>query len=359
MSETGRKLDVEDVLSSIRRLVSEEARGDNAASEKREPIPPAPQPAAEKLVLTPSLRVPEDDKPVGTSDIERRISDIENLVNAETRDAARPAAVPADASSMISALSQSMRDFAPEEPVQADTPPTAAPETVEVVDEVEVQAETTDAEWADTSDGEELANTDNPFNAESRTVTAHIVAPTDAVVAEDDEPDASFEQAADEEVNFPSDSPFARDFSVEPAPEPVFAAPDQDDEDAPDMAEAEDDPVSAMPEPDLPPEPPLRAPTIEREVFPEVTDPVDEADAPVPEDIAQDPAPQTASDFTSEIDYTADDDGGYIDEDMLREIVSEMVRSELQGELGDRITRNVRKLVRREIHRALASRDFE
>ena len=47
-----------------------------------------------------------------------------------------------------------------------------------------------------------------------------------------------------------------------------------------------------------------------------------------------------------------------IDEEMLRDIVSEIVRSELQGELGERITRNVRKLVRREIHRAIMTRDF-
>jgi hypothetical protein len=43
----------------------------------------------------------------------------------------------------------------------------------------------------------------------------------------------------------------------------------------------------------------------------------------------------------------------------LRELVSDIVRSELQGELGERITRNVRKLVRREIHRALTSQDLE
>lgn len=47
-----------------------------------------------------------------------------------------------------------------------------------------------------------------------------------------------------------------------------------------------------------------------------------------------------------------------IDEDMLRDIVSEIVRQELQGALGERITRNVRKLVRREIHRAIMTRDF-
>lgn len=48
-----------------------------------------------------------------------------------------------------------------------------------------------------------------------------------------------------------------------------------------------------------------------------------------------------------------------IDEAALRALVSEIIRQELQGTLGERITRSVRKLVRREIQRALASRDFE
>ena len=48
-----------------------------------------------------------------------------------------------------------------------------------------------------------------------------------------------------------------------------------------------------------------------------------------------------------------------LDEETLRDMVSEIVRQELQGALGERITRNVRKLVRREIHRALASQDLE
>jgi len=48
-----------------------------------------------------------------------------------------------------------------------------------------------------------------------------------------------------------------------------------------------------------------------------------------------------------------------LDEDTLREIVVQTVREELMGELGERITRNVKKLVRREIHRALASREFD
>lgn len=41
------------------------------------------------------------------------------------------------------------------------------------------------------------------------------------------------------------------------------------------------------------------------------------------------------------------------DEVALRALVSEMIRDELQGELGARITRNVRKLIKREIEQAL------
>lgn len=47
-----------------------------------------------------------------------------------------------------------------------------------------------------------------------------------------------------------------------------------------------------------------------------------------------------------------------VDQAELRSMVVDIVREELQGALGERITRNVRKLVRREIHRILASDDF-
>jgi len=48
-----------------------------------------------------------------------------------------------------------------------------------------------------------------------------------------------------------------------------------------------------------------------------------------------------------------------IDEKLLHEMVQRVVREELQGHLGERITRNVRKLVRREIHRVLTNQDFD
>ncbi len=51
--------------------------------------------------------------------------------------------------------------------------------------------------------------------------------------------------------------------------------------------------------------------------------------------------------------------GAEIDEAYLRELVLGIIREELSGTLGERITRSVRKLVRAELARALTSRDFE
>ena len=39
--------------------------------------------------------------------------------------------------------------------------------------------------------------------------------------------------------------------------------------------------------------------------------------------------------------------------------MADLIRRELRGALGERITQNVRKLVRREIQRALMNRDYE
>ncbi len=48
-----------------------------------------------------------------------------------------------------------------------------------------------------------------------------------------------------------------------------------------------------------------------------------------------------------------------LDEDALHDIVRQLIREELQGALGERITRNVRKLVRAEINRALTARSLD
>ena len=51
--------------------------------------------------------------------------------------------------------------------------------------------------------------------------------------------------------------------------------------------------------------------------------------------------------------------GMAFDEEVLRDLVRDLIREELQGALGERITRNVRKLVRSELNRVLAVTDFE
>jgi hypothetical protein len=48
-----------------------------------------------------------------------------------------------------------------------------------------------------------------------------------------------------------------------------------------------------------------------------------------------------------------------ISEAQLQTMIRDLIRDELQGSLGEKITRNVRKLVRAEINRALAAREFD
>nr|WP_245216468.1 hypothetical protein [Sagittula salina] len=76
-------------------------------------------------------------------------------------------------------------------------------------------------------------------------------------------------------------------------------------------------------------------------------------------DIAADPERVPAAAAPADSPVAAREDMPMIDEAMLREMVSDIVRQELQGVLGERITRNVRKLVRREIHRVMMTQDFD
>jgi hypothetical protein len=84
-------------------------------------------------------------------------------------------------------------------------------------------------------------------------------------------------------------------------------------------------------------------------------------DAPTNEDTtAEELAEGTGPDATDDRAYDPDLSGlDGLDDAALRTLVAEIVREELQGALGERITRNVRKLVRREIYRILSSQDFE
>ena len=86
----------------------------------------------------------------------------------------------------------------------------------------------------------------------------------------------------------------------------------------------------------------------------EVTDPSDAA-AIFPADAAEPPSDGEDDDLGL---FSADEEA-VIDMDMLRDLIAEVIREELQGPLGERITRNVRKLVRQEIARALEAQKFD
>lgn len=70
------------------------------------------------------------------------------------------------------------------------------------------------------------------------------------------------------------------------------------------------------------------------------------------------PADDT-DEYDDDLDGLLDAEGRAIDEQALRALVADVVREELMGPLGERITRNVRKMVRREIYRVLSSQEFD
>lgn len=95
------------------------------------------------------------------------------------------------------------------------------------------------------------------------------------------------------------------------------------------------------------------------------------AEAPVVADAPQadgamadvEPAPMPAAaaaepEFEPEFEpaFEPEPEDAFLDEEMLRALIAQMVRDELHGQLGERITQQVRKLVRAEIAKALADR---
>ena len=79
-------------------------------------------------------------------------------------------------------------------------------------------------------------------------------------------------------------------------------------------------------------------------------------DDDVPEDVEAAPEPQDIA--GEEVEIAAAALAELPEDEAMRLLVSQLIRKELQGDLGERITRNVRKLVRREIKRSLSSQDL-
>lgn len=260
MSDPVPNIEIEDVLSSIRRLVSEDVTPKPATDNSAE----SAQDANVKLVLTPDFRVVEG----------------------------------------------------------ADTSKTVAEMPIEAANEI-----TDDGHSADISecDGEQK---DNP----QQETLEDTIAELEATLGEQDEawePDGSeFSEDADAEQMIGGQaSDWANDNLASEAENDVIEAQDGDADEAPDSPYEEIQDIGN----DYVYTPHLDA-------------------APGNENIDHTENPDEPDFLVNET---------YLDEDALRDIVSEVVRQELQGALGERITRNVRKLVRREINRVLSNQDFQ
>ena len=414
MSDPVTNAEVEDVLSSIRRLVSED---------KRPISKPRPDPVPGRLVLTPSLRVAEESR---KEEVAKATSDDGDAV---------PEEVGADETHrQVSPISadQPGEELEPEQPTHSDDPNMFGSE--EVFDAVD---------WSDNTDtfvydtgravtGEESAplekaSTDPATADEANTAeitpaeTTYDEGPAGAAKADESKSDEAKpgEAIADEVTagEVMADEVMAGEeiSSLDPA---TGAGPDLERGDT--EAEAEKNVVSpeSASVSDIKPARDEPAETVDAQPAagaPEAQEPTPEtgsgnrvfslsskiaaletAIARIPGEWEPDgagkdanagtPAPsldwkehveldgrgrpmRPAADAKAEEpearEQAADENellGGeeqLIDEEALRDLVAEIVRSELQGELGERITRNVRKLVRREIHRALAAQELE
>ncbi len=274
MSEPLSSSEIEDVLSSIRRLVSDDIR----------PLPKALAPMGDKLILTPALRVvqtePEAAGPM-------------------------PIFVAVQRSRLI------------------DTPRSALGDVVASVGAaVDASPDDWEAETGDSAPVPDLppdAGGSNPW-----------ALPAQEAFAEDSAPSEVAEVAAAE----------MRDTEAGAAPQDHF------EYHAPEAAAPVKTPAWAQ-EDDITQEDEAEAAPLQGTVEP---DPVwaDAAEASVLAELAE---PGAAED---EFDQAM-----RFDEDVLRELVRDMLREELAGKMGERITRNIRKLVRAEIARALAAQEFE
>ncbi|MEX0304617.1 MAG: hypothetical protein AB3N24_19535 [Leisingera sp.] len=369
MSDPVTHAEIEDVLSSIRRLVSEDSRGQ----------PAAPEPAA-RLVLTPALRVQEPEGPEAAAPEEApepaaatqpdKPSPSESAP-AESKPEPAPAEAEPDDEKELpeppSVETWETEDSSSAAEAFADEPPIAfrhrgAPETAdagspeeadsdgshsEAVPDAGAETASADAPWADpratlfaAADAAGLAGTpaspDSQDTASQDQASGTAGARAASVVRKIAELEARSAGAEGQEQQHwepdsQTEAPFAGSGTdtIEWRDEPLSARQSSSREEADDAEEPEGFTGGAA--------------------EPGTGQPAGSASA---ETVAEAAITGAAMESLAEAGDT------YLDEDSLRDLVASIVREELQGPLGERITRNVRKLVRREIHRALAAHDL-
>ena len=311
MSEPVKSVEIEDVLSSIRRLVSDDHRQvvvqeDDASS-----------PVQERLVLTDALRVPEpEDVTEPTPEASHAGLDPLILEPAHTTFDDGPVDEDVDAHRAVTAQ---FEDGADEEPQ----------DFAAVTDDVEMSSVEQNPE-------EDLAAEEQGFDAAAPVQDANPDVPWR-------DPETTLYQAAEFATIRTVEVEAQVEEDIRPLGEKIAALEEvigrTEDQWEPDGTGTDDyagTPVDALEW--------------------EETDEDAQADS-----ITIDAAPVVEDELDETVD-DLDDDAiaeATLDEDALRTLVADIVREELQGVLGERITRNVRKLVRREIQRALALKELD
>ena len=337
MSEPVSDVEIEDVLSSIRRLVSAGEEGkvpDKVAQDAVSDTPP-------RFVLTPAFRVTEADEHVESFDADDVVSE--------------------DTQADLGETTVVFADEAEEEPTASFAHEPASRDSLEAtIAELEAAVIDQPDEWE--PDGSEVTTVPT-WETVSYPPLDEV---EDAVAVEETSPEDTGHVPANdpfvlEDVDTPDDAwvmtdalatPEADDLEEEPdAVDPILTSGPFIAEDAVYTA---DDPMPA-------PEGADRfadIQNVESLTFSH-SQPIQMPDDPTDDygdELLPDPDPVGEDD---DIDAYMFSNAKGINEEVLREMVMDVVRQELQGNLGERITRNVRKMVRREIHRALDMQNFD
>lgn len=312
--------EVEDVLSSIRRLVSED---------RRTPAEEKPKASTDRLVLTPALRVAEAPRRESI-DAEKVVADHSYGGDQRADDTA------SDADAVIGALMAETQDEE-DHADHHDTPD----ETVVHQDRDDQDEAAAGVNAGDEGDYAGPNDTDEDSTASVQDAGLNDGRSLDEVFRAVDAQEAEASVLRDVPEYRGAESPLsAQSLSAKIAVlEEVIAR--TDDQWEPDGAGRDD--YAGTEHPAM--------------AWEDATDDAgseDVADAAPEATLFGGQAPR--SDASADM-LNSDED--VLDEDALRDLVSDIVRQELQGALGERITRNVRKLVRREIHRALAAQELE
>lgn len=362
MSDPVSRDEVEDVLSSIRRLVSEEKR----------PMQVRPASAPDgRLVLTPALRVAEqkDAEPLDLGSVAKNTWAEDDTTEAESPEWDEEA----DDHSLEAYWEQNPPGTVPPRGDKSVTPDDASTDheattDQETCDEADpdIDADETGGQTADIQATHEAVSAESSDSSALK-LTAKIAALETAIgsIRTEFEPDE-----AGTDAYSGTDAPAMMwednvELDATGTPLKVVQLDEtRDDETTHEGAATVDDATDAsIPGPIEENGEELVAENADEASFePAMPPTVSEQRAAVDEDLAEPAAaidkgrvdPQNEP---SQDEFFAEDQ--LIDEDALRDLVSNIVRAELQGALGERITRNVRKLVRREIHRALAAQELD